>query len=126
LSIAHALYDGWSLALLHRNVEAAYNGEKLHYPSEEPYLRKLQSTSSQGQDFWKQYLVDANPTLVATNGAPEAAADSSTPYRAESTSTTHAQRVSEFGKKYGISLQVIGQACWAAVLASLQSSLDLT
>ncbi|PKS11300.1 hypothetical protein jhhlp_003062 [Lomentospora prolificans] len=126
LSIAHALYDGWSLGLLHSNVEAAYHGENLACPSPEPYLQILVSSSAHNEGFWKQYLVDATPTVLMPSRPQMHALDDHALHRAEAISNSRTRTVVEFGKKHGISLQVIGQACWAAVLSSMASSLDLT
>lgn len=119
LSIAHALYDGWSLALLHRDVEEAYRGQVGGRPSPELYLRRIQDASSGGSEFWDQYLLGAPPTTVSASGEEPLR-------RAEAVSNISAQAASSFGKTHGVSLQVLGQACWAAVLGSATASLDLT
>lgn len=121
LSIAHALYDGWSLALLHRDVKEAYRGQLCDRPLAEIYLRKIHSTSAGSAEFWNQHLLDARPTLV-----PEADKQETTLHRAEAVSNIRAQTAASFGKKHGVSTQVLGQASWAAVLASISASLDLT
>lgn len=121
LSIAHALYDGWSLALLHRDVEEAYRGQLGDRPSPEGYLRKIHSTSAGSAEFWNQHLLGARPTLVSETDKQE-----TTLHRAEAVSNISAQTAAAFGRKHGVSTQVLGQASWAAVLASLRASLDLT
>ena len=121
LSIAHALYDGWSLALLHNDVEEAYRGRLCGRPSAETYLRKIHSSSAESAEFWNQHVLDARPTLVPESDKQETAL-----HRAEAVSNISAQTAASFGKKHGVSTQVLGQASWAAVLASLSASLDLT
>lgn len=118
-SIAHALYDGWSLALLHRDVEEAYRGRIGGHPSPETFLRRIHSTGSRGSEFWSQYLLGAPPTMVSATGEKPL-------HRAEAVSNINAAAVKSFGKTYGVSLQVLGQACWAAVLGCMTGSLDLT
>lgn len=136
LSIAHALYDGWSLDLLHRTVEAAY-----HHPedalssktSEEPtYIgqlsRILQSSGPQADSFWKSFLDGAQPTYVQRQNATSSFSvqeAGKTVIRLESTSSVSAVDLQAFSRQQATSVQVIGQACWAAVLASLSGSLDL-
>lgn len=121
LSIAHALYDGWSLALLHRDVEEAYRGQLCDRPSPEAYLRKIHRTSAGSAEFWNQHLLDARPALVSELDRQE-----TTLHRAEAVSNISAQTTAAFGRKHGVSTQVLGQASWAAVLASMSHSLDLT
>ncbi|CAI4220101.1 unnamed protein product [Parascedosporium putredinis] len=128
--ISHALYDGWSLGLLHRNVEAVYYGKPQHNLSAEPYLQNIWSSSTSSHGFWQQYLAHAAPTMLAMRPEQQLLV-STNPHaellhRAEAVSNCQLQQVTAFGKKHGISLQVVAQACWAAVLASMCRSLDLT
>ncbi len=47
VSIAHALYDGWSLGLMHQDVIAAYSGEYSPRPSFENHLGYILQSSGQ-------------------------------------------------------------------------------
>ncbi|KIH95295.1 hypothetical protein SPBR_03881 [Sporothrix brasiliensis 5110] len=131
LSIAHALYDGRSLDLLHRTVEATYHHSDNAAPvspAEDPaYIGQLglilQSSGAQADAFWLGFLEGAQPTYVPrqdTTQTPE-----KTVVRLESTSSVSVTDLQAFGRQQATSVQVIGQACWAAVLASLTGSLDL-
>ncbi|SPO04726.1 related to non-ribosomal peptide synthetase [Cephalotrichum gorgonifer] len=120
LSISHALYDGWSLALLHRDVEAAYRGQVVGRPSPEIYLRGIYRASHESGEFWSQSLADARPTLVSAVDRDETSL-----HRAETVSNISTKAVAAFGKKHGVSMQVLGQACWVAVLGSMAASLDI-
>ncbi|CAK7210010.1 NRPS [Sporothrix curviconia] len=142
LSMSHALYDGWSLDLLHRAVEAEYRRpegmpDSLDSPdsaeTKEPayvnqLARILQSTGTQQTDrFWKSFLDGAQATNVRRAAAPPAGslASEKTVVRLESTSSVSAADLFAFCKRQAVSMQVVGQACWASVLAALTGSLDL-
>ncbi|KAL2759290.1 hypothetical protein ACRALDRAFT_1047315 [Sodiomyces alcalophilus JCM 7366] len=125
LSMAHALYDGWSLALLHQDVTAAYRDTLVERPLVEPTLRLLlESPDDQCRRFWTQYLAGARPSLVPelTLRPTSAAAHA---HLAEAASTLDLGRVASFCRENALSLQVLGQACWSAVLASRLAVLDV-
>ncbi|KAL1911505.1 hypothetical protein Sste5344_002465 [Sporothrix stenoceras] len=134
LSIAHALYDGWSLDLLRRAVDTAYQNPDTitaSAASEDPaYIgqlsRILQSSGSQADIFWKSFLDGAQPTYVPRqNTSSSFVQQDKTVIRLESTSSVSVADLQAFSRQQAASVQVIGQACWAAVLASLTGSLDL-
>src|SRR5690606_29112264 len=57
LSIHHALYDGWSLDLLHQAIERAYDGKYTPGLSYATLLKNiLSSNKPAAETFWKQYL----------------------------------------------------------------------
>ncbi|OAA59688.1 non-ribosomal peptide synthetase [Niveomyces insectorum RCEF 264] len=141
LSIAHALYDGRSLELLHQRVEAAYetavgvistfSPSKNTGPSSmSPYVhqlsRILRSSGVQAHAFWQNYLADTPLTYVkrrqndARQEPPEKAV-----IRADVKSSISAAELLEFCRRQATSAQVVGQACWAAVLATMTGSLDV-
>jgi len=122
LSIAHALYDGWSLNLLHEDVRAAYNGQFQPRPHYGAYLDEITHSSSGGSsNFWAGFLEGVSPTLI-----PEKTVDrKDTIFRAEGPSSVPAADITSFCKAQLITLQALGQACWAALLASRTGSLDV-
>ncbi|KAI1632965.1 amino acid adenylation domain-containing protein [Biscogniauxia mediterranea] len=126
LSIAHALYDGWSLDMLHKDVQAAYEG---HYTAREqyaPYLERLISYPSlQSEGFWSDFLHGARPTLLEQVGHPPEAATTDV-HRSKRESQLSLSDIRAICKNYRITPQILGQGCWAAVLASLSKSLDVT
>lgn len=123
LSLAHALYDGWSLALLHQDVLSAYHGTLQERPTTETTLISIfQVPSDQCRLFWSQYLDKAPASLVPETPDATPSADC----RGESHSSLSLEEVLEFCKSHSVSLQVLGQACWASVLASRVGSLDVT
>ncbi|KAK7747240.1 NRPS [Cytospora paraplurivora] len=123
LSIAHALYDGWSLGLLHQDVASAYHGT---YAPREPYTEYLgeimRSCKDGAKGFWTEYMSGTVPTLFP------AAQETTQPVsnRAEATLATPASTLKSFCKRHAISQQAVAQACWAAVLAFHCKRLDVT
>ncbi|KAI3397297.1 hypothetical protein diail_11029 [Diaporthe ilicicola] len=123
LSIAHALYDGWSLGLLHGDVESAYHGT---YSPREPYTECLYGTirsfKQDAKEFWSDYVSGAAPVMFSPRELKEATAGVN---RAEFTSSTSTSALKEFCKRHAVSQQVVAQACWAIVLATHCKSLDV-
>ncbi|EAA31066.2 hypothetical protein GE21DRAFT_8575 [Neurospora crassa] len=122
LSIAHALYDGWSLSLLHQDVQAAYEGRYTPRPSYEAYLEEiLRSGDDRSTAFWSGYLAGAKPTFYPQLSLEQ----SSVIYQHETTSQSDFYKIKSFTKQQAITLQTLGQACHAAVLATVIRSLDV-
>ncbi|KAI1131111.1 putative non-ribosomal peptide synthetase [Nemania abortiva] len=123
LSIAHALYDGWSLQMLHKDIQTAYESDYIPRPSYKSYLsRILFRSNSPSQQFWADLLNGSNATLVPRSiTTPK----HNTIHRLERQSKISAADIRALCKRLRVTPQVLGQACWAAVLASLCRSLDV-
>ncbi|KAI0835002.1 hypothetical protein F5Y06DRAFT_141930 [Hypoxylon sp. FL0890] len=122
LSIAHALYDGWSLELLHEDVQAAYEGHYRTRDAYEPYLaRLLFDRPAVGESFWADYLSDARPTILSTIAPSEGGIT----HRADLVSALDPSGLKALCQRYRITPQVLAQGCWAPVLASMIHSLDV-
>ncbi|KAI0811786.1 putative non-ribosomal peptide synthetase [Xylaria sp. FL0064] len=123
LSIAHALYDGSSLNMLHQDIQDAYNNNYVPRQSYKSYLSSMISRSSaQSHEFWADLLHGAKPTLVRKLSK---ALRQDTFHRLEKQSRMSNMGIRTLCKNLRVTPQVIGQACWAAVLASLTKSLDV-
>ncbi|KAI1102687.1 hypothetical protein F4804DRAFT_334030 [Jackrogersella minutella] len=125
LSIAHALYDGWSLELLNRDVEAAYGGHYHARGEYESYLSRLVfNPSVAGESFWADYLNDAHPTVIKsiTNSLES---HEHVMHRSELVSALDLQGLKALCRRYRITPQVLAQGCWAPVLATMAKSLDI-
>ncbi|KAH6618412.1 non-ribosomal peptide synthetase [Chaetomium sp. MPI-SDFR-AT-0129] len=125
LSIAHALYDGWSLGLLHRDVHNAYNGS--YHPSDiQAYTKQVAELVSHhdpdAAGFWAGYLQDVEPTLLPSRTVTR----ESIIHRTEVSSSTRTTTIIQFCKANAVTLQTLGQACWSAYLAARTGSLDVT
>jgi amino acid adenylation domain-containing protein len=124
LSIAHALYDGWSLGLIHADVKRAYEGGLVPRPDYQPTLSEILKTSgADASTFWSDYLFEAKPSTFVERSTPELS--SQTVHRLEQSSTMKIATMTEFAKKSNISLQTLGQSVFAIVLASYVRSLDV-
>ncbi|KAG9255576.1 nonribosomal siderophore peptide synthetase [Emericellopsis atlantica] len=123
LSMAHALYDGWSLSLLYRELQNAYHGQLLEARSPDIFLcRLLEAPSAQSQEFWSDYLQGARPTHLGVSLQTE---PSTTPGFSEATSDMRLDTIKAFCKDLGITMQTLCQASWALVLAYYTKQLDI-
>ncbi|KAJ6438754.1 nonribosomal peptide synthetase 2 protein [Purpureocillium lavendulum] len=124
LSLAHALYDGWSLSLLYQDLQAAYEGRHMSRPSPDLFISKaLASQGPQARNFWSTYLDGVAPTIL--QGQVDRATTPTRLHRAEAASRVAASDVTSFCKNNSLSLQVVCFACWAIVLAQRVRSLDV-
>ncbi|TLD23897.1 hypothetical protein PspLS_06863 [Pyricularia sp. CBS 133598] len=135
LSIAHALYDGWSLELLLQDVHDAYNGQYSPRPEYIDYLGHiLESATEESKHFWIDTLTGAYATNIQPRKLQLGRRKTSdnikpreTPvHRAELKSAKPATELSAFCRRRAVSPQVVGQVCWAAVLSRRVQSLDVT
>lgn len=126
LSIAHALYDGWSLGLLHTDIHQAYHDQLASRPSYEPALAKITSTStSDAASFWKDYLYDATSTSFPRQNK-SSSNENREVHRLQQSSKIPLVDITSFAKKSNVSFQTLGQTVFAMVLASSTHSLDVT
>ncbi|KAF2687160.1 nonribosomal peptide synthetase 2 [Lentithecium fluviatile CBS 122367] len=126
LSIAHALYDGWSLGLLHADVQQASNGELKPRPSYESALHEiLTSSGSDAVAFWRDYLSGAKFFPFDRRQLSDKH-DSWTLHRKEQASRISLAEMTSFVKKTNITLQTLGQTVYGMTLASYTRSLDVT
>lgn len=127
LSIAHALYDGWSLELIHDHVRAAYEG-RYRAQSLKSYNDQLQGIlfpeNNDARNFWSGFLQGATPTMFPENEVESSQTD--VVHRDEVASALSTPEIMDFCKANAITLQTLGQACWAALLAAQTQSLDVT
>ncbi|KAK1835667.1 non-ribosomal peptide synthetase [Podospora conica] len=123
LSMAHALYDGWSLGLLHRDVVAAYHGRFIPRPPYESYLRDVfLEDKGEATKFWSGFLEGATPSMF-----PLVSPQTDTKVvRSEAQSSLPVSDLKLFCKQHAITLQTLGQACWAAIVATKTKSLDVS
>ncbi|KAL2173308.1 non-ribosomal peptide synthetase [Thermothelomyces heterothallicus CBS 202.75] len=128
LSIAHALYDGWSLSLLHRHVHEAYHGT--YQPQDTTsYVNQLRDVllpqHRDAPSFWSGFLQGARPTMFPEEeGSPDQAHHPI--YRDEAASSVQVSEIAAFCKANAITMHTLGQACWSALLAAKTASMDVT
>ncbi|KAJ4993057.1 peptide synthetase [Stagonosporopsis vannaccii] len=125
LSIAHALYDGWSLGLLHDAIDAAYHGCFVPPPNHESTLASiLAGSGTEATKFWNDYLIGMKPSLLPRRDRSDIATGKV--YRDEAPSNTKLSDIIAFAKNCNVSLQTLGQTIFAFTLASYVGSLDVT
>ncbi|KAK3109246.1 hypothetical protein LTR53_017708, partial [Teratosphaeriaceae sp. CCFEE 6253] len=115
LSLAHAQYDGHSLALLHHDVRVAYDDTHGTRPSYEPLITEaLGAAHEEAREFWASCISGADslpfPTRTVANGLTAT-------HRAERVSQLSAGEVQSFCKRHGVSIQALAQTCWSLLLA---------
>ncbi|KAJ5286944.1 hypothetical protein N7478_002630 [Penicillium angulare] len=124
LSISHALYDGWSINLLHEDVARSYNGEACTRPSSDIILEQiLASSGEQAVNFWRTSL--SNLTPAAFPPGPHSQTDSDEVHRAEAALSVSFKEADAFCKRHDVTMQALMVACWSLVLATHVKELDV-
>jgi amino acid adenylation domain-containing protein len=125
LAIAHALYDGWSLGLLHDSVHAAYDGSFMPpLPYEATLSDILSESGSEAAAFWRAYLAGMHPSIL-----PRRQLDATDPgrvHRGQVSSDIELRDITEFAKDNRISMQTLGQTVFSIALATYVGTLDVT
>ncbi|KAL2028444.1 hypothetical protein VTO58DRAFT_109474 [Aureobasidium pullulans] len=123
-SIAHALYDGHSLSLLHHDVLRAYNDVLQPRPFYDEILRDtFRGSNEEAVTFWRGLLAHANKTHLPQRHTPKEF--EVTTHRTEKTSQLSSDDLTSFCKQQGVTLQAVCQTAWAFVLAQIVQSLDV-
>lgn len=124
LSIAHALYDGWSINLLHEDVARSYSGKDCTRPSADSILEQvLASSGEQALKFWRAALSNCNPVPFPPGNTSETA--STVFHRAEKPLSVSSEKADAFCRRNGITMQALLVSCWSLVLATYVKSLDV-
>ncbi|KAM0343511.1 hypothetical protein ACHAPU_008542 [Fusarium lateritium] len=125
LSMAHALYDGWSLSLLFRDLHSILERRPISRPPVEPFITQvMNSASADAQNFWVHYLAGVSPSIVPVRKTLLPANDK-TLQRHEAESIVKLSQIEAICKRLSISLQSLCQACWAITLAHELKTLDV-
>jgi amino acid adenylation domain-containing protein len=124
LSLAHAQYDGHSLALIHQDVERAYHERSVEKrPSPDAVIEEsITAVNEQALAFWRNNLSGARASPI-----PSMHADNklNTLHRIESASTINVEEARAFCRDNGVSLQSLAQSSWALTLAHYTRSLEI-
>lgn len=126
LSLSHALYDGWSISLLHKDVLDAYHSRFSCRPSYKATLEHiLNSSGNEAARHWSEYISGAKPCYFPSRSGLEPQLQRPITHRIEQASAISASCIQGFVKQHGITMQSLGQACWALVLGSYLNSLEV-
>ncbi|KAI9649917.1 hypothetical protein NHQ30_002502 [Ciborinia camelliae] len=125
MGISHALYDGGSLPMIHNDIKGAYYGHEItRRPDYVRYLAEVfHSITDEAKDFWKATLWNSPPSIFPKQVPPPT--HEYTTHRHEKRSGFSLQEVKGFCSSSNITLQTLGQTCWAFVLAELMGQLDV-
>ncbi|KAI5788368.1 hypothetical protein EDC01DRAFT_617399 [Geopyxis carbonaria] len=124
LSISHALYDGWSIGLLHKDLKQAYFGALKQRPSPRMLIENIFNTDARGsRDFWGQLLKGAVTSQFPTASETPNTADGT--YRFERVCSISFSEVQAFCKTINTTVQSLGKACWGLLLAHLLGETDV-
>ncbi|KAK5697898.1 NRPS protein [Elasticomyces elasticus] len=122
LSLAHAQYDGHSLALLHEDVRAAYYQNLRPRPCYDLLIQTaLEATVDEARSFWASHLSGVE-LRTFPHREENALVDT---YRSERASRLAASTVRSFCKQHGISMQALAQTCWSVLLSHYVRSFEV-
>lgn len=124
LSLAHAQYDGHSLALIHQDVEHTYLGQSIDArPLPDALIEaSLAAVDSAALAFWRNSLSGAH-----VNRMPQTNPDASmaTLHRVERVCAVTTDEARTFCRSNGFSLQALAHSAWALTLAHYTGCLDV-
>ncbi|CAG7956192.1 unnamed protein product [Penicillium salamii] len=124
LSIAHALYDGWSINMLHEDVARSYAGENCARPSSNDILEQIISSSGdEALRYWRSTLANFTPAPFLP--MEHSGEDSVAVHRAEKAFSVPLSNAETFCKRHGVTLQALLVSCWSLVLATHVKRLDV-
>ena len=125
IAISHALYDGTSLRVFHQDIRSAYAGTLESRPDPTLFLEKvLNSTTQEAEQFWRSTLSDLPPAKLPRKS--QTLTTSAEPvHRLERQSLVLLNEAESLCRRSRISMQTLGQTCWALVLAEMMGQLDV-
>ncbi|KAJ9615572.1 hypothetical protein H2200_001647 [Cladophialophora chaetospira] len=128
LAMPHALYDAWSMHLLHQQIAYTYHSP-LHGKIDMSGSRSIrshlefiknESGSQQTYDFWEHQLEEIRPTIFG----PKVKTSNASHLLQQQSRTIFAVAV-DFCKGQGITLQSLGLTCWTLALAHYTGQPDV-
>ena len=126
VSLSHALYDGWSISLLHNDVFCAYYGKYVGRPSYETVVQRIcEESSDRSLTFWSSYLSRAKRSLIWPELSLNVKDEITRASRYELVSSISTARLQAFCKENRVTIQAVSQTCFALVLASYVHSLEV-
>lgn len=123
MTAAHALFDGWSMDLIHADVSRFCVGDQIqHHPSYRTTLENLLvgPEIADASNFWSSQLSGLCSTIIPTTGPA-----TSHIVRQEIKSKYRASYLLSFCRKQGVTPQTVGILCWTLTLAWYVKQLDV-
>lgn len=123
LSIAHALYDGWSLGLIHEDVWKEYHQKPQERAPYESALKAIiMESGPDAESFWRDTVNDA-PGCIFPKRTNDLRLSKET-HLLEQPSDISLERIRAFSRAQNVTMQALGQTCWSFVLAWYTRTLD--
>lgn len=124
MAVSHALYDGTSMRTLHEDIYRAYQGKLESRPEFLPFLEEvIQSTTDDAKKFWRTTL--SNLPSATFPRKEQIEVSESIVHRLEKKSQVSLKEIEALCKSSRITLQTLGQTCWALVLSQIMGQLDV-
>lgn len=125
ISIAHALYDGWSLQALHDDIRNIYLGHSIQRPNPRAILGAVfKQDTPEAVKFWRTSLSGLPGSLLLQRDQGSDVI-SSTVHRREMKSRHALAEVQKLCKRTATTLQTLGQTVWSLLLAQYLRRLDV-
>ena len=123
LALSHALYDGHSIAMLHDDVQRAYEKAYTSRPGIDGAIESaLGATEADAKHFWTASLSGSKAIGFPRRRSP---VERSATHRVQIRVPVPASTVRHFCKAQGVSIQALAQTCWAITLAHHVRSLEV-
>lgn len=123
VTLAHCMYDGHSLALLHEDVHRAYMQTLQARPSYDGSVNaSLAAAEDDSLRFWSSALAGSKPKAFLHS---DVANEDHEVHRSEINSELAVETIRSFCQQEGISMQAMAQNCWALTLAHYTRSLEV-
>ena len=130
LGAPHALYDAWSLNLLHQEVGKqlsltetdAMSIDSVPY---EDHLQEIsyQARSSDARSFWSQMVKEIQPSVCISHLGDGNTSEQ--PILVQRRAAINLDKASKFCRHHGVTLQCLALLCWTTTLANITKSLDV-
>ncbi|KAE8146888.1 hypothetical protein BDV25DRAFT_143253 [Aspergillus avenaceus] len=118
ITIHHCIYDGWSMSVLLRQVEAAYHGAVLVSQPFREFVKYVHQSNKKASEYWKAEMVDVRaeqfPALPSTTYCPKTTERESLDIRLPASNAAA-----------NITLSTRIQLAWAVTLASYTRLTDV-
>jgi amino acid adenylation domain-containing protein len=132
----HILLDGWSVALLLKDVATEYECVRQGRPSKiaapPPYRQYITWLNRQdhraSEQFWRASLAGIRtPTVLPLEGNPEPESQDHLPYAEQDIQLSGAQRdaLKGFAQRYRLTINTVVQGAWALLLSRYSGDTDV-
>ncbi|KIL87087.1 non-ribosomal peptide synthetase [Fusarium avenaceum] len=116
LQINHAVFDGFTIDILCKDLRAAYHGNLRPVGKYSDFIRYLQSQpQASSLEFWNTYLSDSSPTIFpVSTGIMDACAST----RSFSVPGIDSPKIREFCAKWEVMHAIVIHTAWSFVLSA--------